>query len=212
MGKVTVIIADDHKLIREAWRQILDENSNLSVIATCGDAQEVVDLAKEKRPELILMDIMMNPFSGLEATRKILAFAPKTKIIGVSLLSQPAYAKKMLTIGGRGYVTKNSSQEEMMEAIFQVIKGRKYICAEVKNIVTDQALNIVQETAVINRLTHREIEIINLIKKGHSSREIAAILKVAIGTVESHRYNILKKLHIKNVASLVNLINNSKNI
>ena len=123
--------------------------------------------------------------------------------------SQPAYAKKMLQMGAKGYVTKNSSKDEMIKAIMEVYKGNKFICEEIKNIISDQLLTDQPETPNINSLTEREIQIINFIKEGSSSKEIASALNISLKTVEVHRHNILKKLKLKNSASLVNFINSS---
>ena len=207
MNKITIMIADDHKLIRETWSYILNGDSRFQVIAECGDSQEAVDLAREKRPHIILMDINMAPFSGLEATEKIRKVAPGSRVIGVSMHSQPAYAKKMLQMGARGYVTKNSSKEEMIKAILEVNYGNKYICDEIKNIISEQLLDEHEDSPNINSLTEREMQIINLIKEGLSSKEIANSLTISLKTVEVHRHNILKKLKLKNSASLVNFIN-----
>src|SRR4051812_15713257 len=209
MDKITILIADDHKLIRETWSYILNSDSRFEVVAECGDAEEAVELAKNKRPNIILMDINMSPFSGFEATEKIRKFSPGSKIIGVSMHSQPAYAKKMLQIGAKGYVTKNSSKEEMIKAIMEVHNGNKYVCDEIKNNISDQVLEENSDTPNVNALTEREIQIINLIKEGQSSKEIAAVLAISLKTVEVHRHNILKKLKLKNSASLVNFMNNS---
>ncbi|WP_315819540.1 response regulator transcription factor [Paraflavitalea speifideaquila] len=154
------------------------------------------------------MDINIAPISGFEATEKIRKLSPGSKVIGISMHSQPAYAKKMLQIGARGYVTKNSSKDEMIEAILSVHSGNKYICDEIKNNISELVLDDKQEMPNVNALTGREIEIINLIKEGQSSKEIATILKISLKTVEVHRHNILKKLKLKNAASLVNYINN----
>lgn len=157
------------------------------------------------------MDINMAPFSGMEATKQIRKSWPLSKIIGVTMHSQPAYAKKMLQIGAKGYVTKNSSREEMIKAILEVYNGNKYICEEIKDILSEQSL-MPEKNGMIpgtNVLTEREMQIINLIKQGLSSREMAKSLEISLKTVEVHRHNILKKLKIKNSASLVNFINNS---
>src|SRR4030095_6412322 len=126
-----------------------------------------------------------------------------------SVTRQPAYAKKMLQIGARGYVTKNSSKEEMIKAILEVNEGNKYICEEIKNNISELVLEENKETPNVNALTEREIQIINLIKEGMSSKEIANQLSISLKTVEVHRHNILKKLKLKNSASLVNFINNT---
>lgn len=208
MQKVSILIADDHKLIRETWSFILNNDPRFEVVAECGDSEEAVEVAKVKRPNIILMDINMTPISGFEATEKIRKVSPASKIIGVSMHSQPAYAKKMLQIGARGYVTKNSSKEEMIKAIMEVQNGNKYICDEINNI-SELVLEENKDTPNVNALTEREIQIINLIKEGFSSKEIATQLNISLKTVEVHRHNILKKLKLKNSASLVNFINNT---
>ena len=208
MTKITLLIADDHKLIRETWAYILNNDPRFQVIATSGDAEEAIELAKTKNPDVILMDINMTPVSGLEATITIRKTMPDAKIIAVSMHSQPAYAKKMLQVGASGYVTKNSSKEEMINAILEVFEGRKYVCEEIRNILSEQLLEEPPNPGPnINTLTEREIHIVNLIKEGKTSKEIATVLEISLKTVEVHRHNILKKLKLKNTASLVNFIN-----
>ncbi|MDE3247910.1 MAG: response regulator transcription factor [Bacteroidota bacterium] len=209
MEKITILIADDHKLIRETWTYILNSDDRFEVVAECGDAEQAVELAKELAPDIVLMDINMAPFNGFEATEKIRKLSPETRIIGVSMHSQPAYAKKMLQVGARGYVTKNSSKEEMFAAIMDVYKGNKYVCDEIKTIISDQLLDDNHDAPSINSLTEREMQIIHHIREGHSSKEIASQLDISLKTVEVHRHNILKKLKLKNSASLVNFINSS---
>lgn len=209
MQKVSILIADDHKLIRETWSYILNNEPRFEVVAECGDSEQAVEVARTKRPQIVLMDINMTPISGFEATEKIRKVSPTSKIIGVSMHSQPAYAKKMLQIGARGYVTKNSSKEEMIKAILEVQNGNKYICDEIKNNISELVLEENKDTPNVNALTEREIQIINLIKEGFSSKEIATQLNISLKTVEVHRHNILKKLKLKNSASLVNFINNT---
>lgn len=206
--KITILIADDHKLIRETWTFILNSDPRFKVIAECSNGEEAVEIARLQRPNIVLMDINMTPISGIEATQQIRKVSPASKIIGVSMHSQPAYAKKMLSIGARGYVTKNSSREEMIKAILEVNGGSKYICDEVKNIISEQLMEENQAPS-INLLSEREIQIIRLIKQGSSSKEISSELNISLKTVEVHRHNILKKLNLKNTASLVNFINNS---
>ncbi|MFM2363647.1 MAG: DNA-binding response regulator [Sphingobacteriales bacterium] len=209
MEKINILIADDHKLIRETWTFILNSDPRFHVVAECGDSEEAVEVARQKRPHIVLMDINMAPMNGFDATEKIRKVSPSSKIIGVSMHSQPAYAKKMLQIGARGYVTKNSSKEEMYKAIIEVYKGNKYVCDEIKNIISEQLLDENQSAPTINSLTDREIQIVNQIREGLSSKEIAAKLDISLKTVEVHRHNILKKLKLKNSASLVNFINSS---
>lgn len=211
MEKINVLIADDHKLIRETWSYILNNDSRFQVIAECGDSEQAVEMVRLKRPHIVLMDINISPISGFEATERIRKVSPATRVIGVSMHSQPAYAKKMLQIGARGYVTKNSSKEEMIQAILEVNEGNKYICEEIKNNISELILEEKRDVPNVNALTEREIQIINLIKEGQSSKEIATTLNISLKTVEVHRHNVLKKLKLKNAASLVNFINQTTN-
>jgi DNA-binding NarL/FixJ family response regulator len=206
MEAISILIADDHKLIRDTWSFILNTDQRFKVVAECSNGEEAIEQAKLKRPQIVLMDINMSPVTGLEATKQIRKVSPGSKIIGVSMHSQPAYAKKMLQIGAKGYVTKNSSRDEMFKAILEVHKGNRYICDEVKNIISEQIMDDGPAQG-INSLSERELQIVKLIKEGFSSKEISTQLSISLKTVEVHRHNILKKLNLKNSAALVNYIN-----
>ncbi|NTS41454.1 MAG: response regulator transcription factor [Chitinophagaceae bacterium] len=210
MEKITILIADDHTLVRETWSFILNTDERFSVVAECGSGEEAVELAKQLRPHIVIMDINLPGMNGIEATQLIRKFSPASRILGVSLHTQPTYARKMIQKGAMGYVTKNSSREEMFKAIMEIQAGRRYICDEIKNILSEQVINGEDQQSGLNALSQREIEIINFIKKGFSSKEIAENLDISVKTVEVHRYNILKKLNLKNSAALVNYINNSQ--
>jgi DNA-binding NarL/FixJ family response regulator len=208
MEKISILIADDHKLIRETWSFILNNDPRFQVIAQCCNGEEAVLLSQQLRPKVVLIDINMSPMNGIEATEQIRKFSPASKIIGVSMHSQPAYVKKLLKLGAHGYVTKNSPQQEMFEAIMEVCKGNRYICTEVKTILSEQAFDEDNINGA-NSLSGRELEIIKQIKNGLSSKEISSELCISLKTVEVHRHNILKKLNLKNTAALVNHINES---
>ena len=210
MDKITILIADDHTLVRETWSFILNTDARFSVVAESGSGEEAVELAKKLRPNIVIMDINLPGINGIEATQQIRKFSPGSKILGVSLHTQPTYARKMIQKGAMGYVTKNSSREEMFKAIMEIQSGKKYICEEIKNILSEQVISGDDPQTGLNSLSQREIEIIAFIKKGFSSKEIADELKISVKTVEVHRYNILKKLNLKNAAALVNYINNSQ--
>ena len=210
MEKITILIADDHTLVRETWSFILNTDERFNVIAESGSGEEAVELARQLRPNIVIMDINLPGMNGIEATQLIRKYSPASKILGVSLHTQPTYARKMIQKGAMGYVTKNSSREEMFKAIMEVQSGRRYICEEIKNILSEQVINGEDQNTGLNALSQREIEIINFIKKGFSSKEIAESLEISVKTVEVHRYNVLKKLNLKNSAALVNYINNSQ--
>lgn len=207
MGKITILLVDDHKLIRDSWSFILNSDSRFQVIGETSNADEAVEIARTKKPDIVLMDINMSPVNGFEATKLVRKFSPGSKIIGISMHSMPAYARRMLQIGAMGYVTKNSSKDELINSIVEVYGGKKYICEEVKNILAQQELEDEGGTPDMNVLSRRELDIVQLIKEGLSSKEIALRLDISLKTVEVHRYNILKKLSLKNTAALVNFIN-----
>lgn len=210
MDKITILIADDHTLVRETWSFILNTDPRFNVIAESGSGEEAIELAKKLRPNIVIMDINLPGMNGIEATQQIRKFSPGSRILGVSLHTQPTYARKMMQKGAMGYVTKNSSREEMFKAILEIQAGKKYICDEIKNILSEQVISGDDPQTGLNSLSQREIEIISYIKKGNSSKEIADALNISVKTVEVHRYNILKKLNLKNAAALVNFINNSQ--
>jgi DNA-binding NarL/FixJ family response regulator len=208
MEKITILLVDDHRLIRDSWSFILNSDPRFEVVGETSSGEEAIELSKSKRPDIVLMDVNMTPLNGFDATKQIRKFSPGSKVIGVSMHSMPAYAKRMLQLGAMGYVTKNSSKDEMMTAIIEVNSGRKYICEDVKNILAQQELEEGSPaTTDMNNLSRRELDIIQLIKEGLSSKEIALQLDISLKTVEVHRYNILKKLNLKNTAALVNFIN-----
>lgn len=210
MSKIRVLIADEYKLNRDTWAYMLNNDERFTVVAECGNADEAVKLAGGQNPDIVLMDINTPVFAGLEATQKIRRQHPGSQVISVSSFSQPLYVKKMLQMGARGYITKNSSKEEMIYAILEVSQGKKYICNEVKTIISEQTLGEEDSKKPdVNAITNRELEIITQIKDGASSKEIAAKLFISLRTVEVHRHNILKKLKLKNTASLINFINSS---
>jgi DNA-binding NarL/FixJ family response regulator len=207
MEKVTILLVDDHKLIRDSWSFILNSDPRFTVIGETSSGEEAIQIAGLKKPEIILMDVNMSPVNGFDATKQIQKISPESKVIAVSMHTMPAYAKRMLQLGAMGYVTKNSSKEEMIAAIIEVSEGKKYICEEVKNILAQQELDESAAQGDMNNLSRREIDIIKLIKEGMSSKQIALELDISLKTVEVHRYNILKKLKLKNTAALVNFIN-----
>lgn len=210
MDKISILIADDHTLVRETWSFILNTDPRFTVVAESGSGEEAVELAKKLRPNIVIMDINLPGMNGIEATQQIRKYSPGSRILGVSLHTQPTYARKMMQKGAMGYVTKNSSREEMFKAILEIQAGKKYICDEIKNILSEQVISGDDPQTGLNSLSQREIEIISYIKKGYSSKEIADALNISVKTVEVHRYNILKKLNLKNAAALVNFINNSQ--
>lgn len=207
MSKISVLLVDDHKLIRESWNLLLSTDDRFEIVGETSDVEQATAVAASRMPQVVLMDINMTPVNGFEATKQVLKQSPHSQVIGVSMHSMPAYARRMFQVGARGYVTKNSSKDELFQAIEEVVAGNKYICEEIKNILAHQELDEDSEYPDMNSLSKREIEVVSQIRQGFSSKEIAQRLEISLKTVEVHRYNILKKLKLKNTAALVNFIN-----
>jgi DNA-binding NarL/FixJ family response regulator len=213
MEKITILIVDDHTLVRETWTEILNSDPRFAVIAQVGNGEQAIEYAKRLRPEIVVMDVNLPGIpgmNGIDATHEILKVSPVSRILGVSMHTQPAYARKMMQNGASGYVTKNSTREEMFHALVEVYKGHKYVCDEIKNILSDQMVNGDDPQKNVNSLSNREMEIVAYIQKGLSSKEIADLLFVSVKTIEVHRYNILRKLNLKNAAALVNFMNKNQ--
>lgn len=206
MKKISIIVVDDHKMIREMWFRLFAGHPAMQVIGESGTFDGAIALIKEKQPDVVLLDINLPNASGLDAVPLINQFSPATHIIGVSMHNQPALAKKMIKLGAKGYVTKNSPHEEIFSAIEEVMRGGTYICTEIKHIMTEKAISGEADPKGIKDLSMREIEVVNLIRTGLSSREIGEKLNISTKTIEVHRYNILKKLSLKNTAALINFI------
>lgn len=135
---IRLVIVDDHDLMRETWKMVLERNPRIKVVAECASGEEAIACAALSTPDVMLMDINMSPVNGFEATRKIAKLQPGIKIIGLSINDQPSYARNMIQLGAKGYVTKNSSSDELLEAIFTVVNGGVYICKEISDKMTPE--------------------------------------------------------------------------
>jgi len=207
--KISIMIFDDHNLIAEMWSELINSDDRFSVIGICNDTSEnAFEVLKAKRPDVVIMDINIQPMSGIDATKMVKKLTPGTKVIGVSMHNQPSFAKRMLKNGAMGYITKNSSKIEMFEALISVTQGKIYICKEIQENLSKQIFED-DDTPDISKLSEREVEVLKHIKDGLSSKEIASQLFLSARTVEVHRSNILKKLNLKNTASLLKFIHNS---
>ena len=207
--KISIIIFDDHNLVAEMWSDLINSDERFLVIQICNDtSNKSIALVKAQRPDVVIMDINIQPMSGIDATKIIKKESPGSKVIGVSMHNQPSFAKRMLKNGALGYVTKSSNKAEMFEAILSVTLGKVYVCKEIQENLSRQVFED-DETPDISKLSEREIDVLKFIKEGLSSKEIAEKLFLSSRTVEVHRSNILKKLNLKNTASLLKFIHNS---
>ena len=198
---IKVLIVDDHKLISEAWSSLLKDAPSILVVGTADSELGAYESAVSLRPDIILMDINLGSGSGIEATVKINNTLPKCRIIGLSLHDDITYVKKFLSVGAKGYLTKNTNKSELINAIHAVHSGEVFIASDIKDRYFTSLLNV-NNTDNKKELTMKEIDIVIFISQGLTSKEIADKLFISSRTVETHRHNILKKLGLPNAAQL----------
>ena len=205
MNKISIVIAEDHQLVRDVWNQMLNADPRFEVVAVCESGEKAFDIVKTRKPDVLITDINMKGIDGFELTQMVRTYVSHTRILAVSMHVQVSYARRIISLGGGGFVTKNSPLEELCTAIVEVFHGKKYLCEEIRHLLASRLLEDEQPSA--NFLSVREMEIISYIKEGLSSIQIAEHLQLSKKTVEAHRYNIMKKLNVKNTASLINFMN-----
>jgi DNA-binding NarL/FixJ family response regulator len=200
MNKIRILIVEDHHLVAEAWRIMLQSEEDFIIVGDADNENDAIQFATNLRPDIILMDINLKNGNGINATSEICNILPKTKVIGLSLHDDVAFVKKILSLGAKGYLTKNTSKKEFIEAIRKVHEGESYISQEIKEKLF-QAM-MFEPDQKKRDLTMKEIEIVKLISQGLTSKEIGEKIFLSPRTVETHRHNILKKLELPNAAQL----------
>lgn len=207
MIPIRVLISDEYRLLREAWSFILNKDGRFQVVGDCCSSETAILQEKESKPDIILLNVSAQNSSTIEQIERIRKLCPSWKIVVISPYGFPDVARKIMKAGAAGYITKTSSIKELLEAIVAVRQGKKYQCEEIKKINHAQIKQSADAEERLKLLTSREIEIISIIKKGLTSREIAQVLKITTKTVERHRYTISKKLNLNNTPQLIDFIN-----
>ena len=203
---ITVLLAEDRSLVREAWRVILKKDTRFRVIAECGSPESALLQARRLQPDIVILEIRPPGLTGIELVQMMRKFSPDTKILGVSLYSIPNIARELILAGASGYLTKTSPLEEMLEAIMTIHEGEHYVCREVKKAAKENTEATDDPLVRLSRLSVREIEVIVGIKNGLTSKEIAEGLRITGITVDVHRDHILKKLKLEEASDLVELL------
>lgn len=194
-----VFIVDDHYMVIEGIRSLLQDEKDIEWIGHASNAASCLAFLQKQQPDVILMDINLPDKSGIDLCKEVIGKYPSVFVIGLSTFNQQSFIQKMMDNGASGYVLKNATQAEIMEAIHTVMKGKTYLSEE-----ASQSLRKMNESD-IPLLTRREKEVLGLIAEGLTNSEIAQKLFISVATVDTHRKNLLAKFQAKNIASLIRL-------
>ena len=201
MGKIKIILADDHPLIREGFKSLLGKSDAFDVIGEAETAKELIEVVKNTSPDIVLVDITMPHMSGLDAIEQLRKEYPLLKFMVLTMHEEREYILKALRNGAHGYVLKNTERAELERAIHTVYNGQKYFSPVVTTILAESVGK--KEDYAYPDVTPREKEVLELVAGGRSTKQIADKLKISIRTVESHRINMLKKFDVSNTAELI---------
>jgi len=194
--KITVLLVDDHSLVRHGFRRMLEDDPDIQVVGEASDGHDAVRAAERLRPDVVVMDFALPSMNGAVATRNILKTNPETRVLILSMHSEPTYVRTCMEAGARGYLLKNAMDLELVQAVKQVAGGAEFFDSRL-------GLGPKAEARPAPELTTRELEVLQLIVHGKSNKDIAVVLGVSANTVAVHRANIMQALGIHNTAELV---------
>ena len=201
---IRIILVDDHTIVREALRTMLEQDKGIEVVAAVGDGETALRMAEELGPDVVVMDVGLPGQSGIETTRRLLAKCPQIKVLALSSYLDRRIVQQMLDVGASGYIAKSAASAELKQGICNVLAGRSYLCSEVAALVADGLRD--QRSAggqpAPNALSRREVQVATLLAEGKSAPQIAADLHIAPSTVDVHRRNLMRKLDLHNVVEL----------
>ncbi len=202
--KMKILIADDHAIVRQGLRALIDKEEDMMVSAEAGTGAEAIDLTRKERPDVIVMDISMPDVNGIDATRSIMAEFPEVKVLALSMESDRRFVVEVLKAGANGYVLKDAAFAELASAIRAVAAGETYLPSRVTTLLIKEYLQRIPDEvpATYENLSAREREILQLIANGSNAKEIAFAFGVSVKTVENQRHSIMKKLDLFSIAEL----------
>lgn len=206
MGKLRILLADDHTLVRQGLRRILEEEPNWEIVAEVHDGREAVLRTQELKPDIVIMDVAMPQLSGAEATRQIGRKAPDVRVLALSMHTDENYISRTLQAGACGYVLKDSADTDLVRAVTAVSDGKSFFSPAVAKIMLDDYVRSAEQRGATDRfdlLSGREREIFQLIAEGNSNKKIAKILSLSTSTVETHRSRIMEKLDLHSTAEII---------
>jgi two-component system, NarL family, response regulator NreC len=202
--KIRIILADDHKIVRDGLRSLIEKQDDMEVVAEAVNGREAVRIAQELAPDVVIMDIAMPELNGIEATQQIIAVVPQCKVLALSMHADKRYVLEMLKAGAVGYLLKDSAFEELLLAIRACLDDRTYLSPQVSDILIDDFVQRLrkEDESAFSVLSVREREVLQLLAEGISTAQIALRLNNSVKTIETHRKHIMEKLNIRSVAEL----------
>jgi two-component system, NarL family, response regulator DegU len=210
MEKINIVLADDHVLVRKGIRAMLESDSDIHVVGEADNGAEALETAKRLNPDILVLDIRMPEMNGLEAAAKLSSYSPDTKAVILSMHDSEEYVLQALNAGAYGYLLKDTDKAEFLKALRQVHSGAKYFSGAVSNILANRILEATPYTSKSTveqdeyHLTRREKEILRMVIDGKHNKDIAEASGKSIRTIETHRFNIMKKLGVNNAIDMVN--------
>jgi DNA-binding NarL/FixJ family response regulator len=208
MSETTIVLAEDHQIVRQGLRALLEPEADFQIVGEAADGSEALQLAERMRPDVMIVDLMMPGLSGLEVTRQVAQRSPKTRVIILSAFDNEAYVTEALGNGAAGYVLKKSSAADLVQAVREVIAGHRYLSPTLSERAIEAYVRFIQEVRdsaldPYETLTPREREVLHLAAEGYTNAEIAARLSISRRTVETHRANMMRKLGLRTPTDLI---------
>lgn len=199
-----ILLADDHHLMREGLRSVIEQDLRMQVVGQAGNGMEAVEMAHTLHPDIVIMDVHMPLLNGIEATREIKNREGSARIIALSMHREQQFVSDMFRAGADGYLLKHCVVDELETAVRTVLTGRKYLSTDLTNLVIDDYVRHLDADAINHDegLTAKERQVLQLIAEGNATKEIASLLHVSVSTVETHRQHLLAKLRVHSVAEL----------
>jgi two-component system, NarL family, nitrate/nitrite response regulator NarL len=206
MKRITVLLAEDHTVVREGLRTLLEAEGDIEVIGEAETGRQAVNLTRKLRPAVVVMDIGMPQLNGLEATRQILKVAPGTKVLILSAHSDDAYVEQVIALGAAGYMIKQTSAHILSKAVRETQKGNTFFSPSILNRLKARDQHSPNRAGWLKRkgvrLTSREVEVLQLVAEGRANKQVAVELAISVKTVEKHRQRLMEKLNIHDTAGL----------
>jgi DNA-binding NarL/FixJ family response regulator len=206
MSRLSILLADDHTILRQGLRRLLEEQPDWNVVAEAGDGREAVRQAEHHQPDIAIVDVAMPLLNGIETTRQIVKKSPRTRVIVLSMHADDAYVVQIMQAGATGYLLKDSAEVDLIQAVTAAARGQSFFSPAIARVMLDDYVRQLAEKGVTDRyesLSAREREIFQLIAEGKANKEIAALLSISPSTVETHRARIMEKLDLHSAAEIV---------